>query len=117
VGQIISASCEACHLQRHVVIGGTRTAFREHSAWPCHCTNCVDLTSVNLQVVPYRCLRCGSEAVVKYGDPAISDVSGRTVASWDKDTLSSGLHLCPNCEKRTLRFGDGVLQRPLRMFD
>lgn len=107
MGQITDAFCDGCGYTATVVIGGGRTNFLEHSAWPAYCSGCNDLVSVNTQASRQICSKCGSHDVAKYGSAILSSDTGTEVLRWGNDFIKSDVHFCPSCRNHTLRFGTG----------
>lgn len=107
MGRASDATCEGCGYTEHVVVGGTRETFHKHSVWPVFCRECNALEHANTRISPLRCLKCGSDAVTKYGDPSVSEVPDDKAAfRWgDAGYLRNGRHYCPRCKKMTLKFG------------
>jgi transposase-like protein len=116
MGSILDANCQNCGFSTSVSTGSVWMNHMQRDIWPIFCRQCRDIQSTNTRVTPIVCEACGSADVVKYGDPQLSEPSGRELtSSWlgngtgDTDRLPAGNHFCPQCRSMTLVFRLGIM--------
>ena len=111
MGSLVSAKCK-CGFTADTSVGGGRRNFGAVCEFPCLCTECQSLVTVNLLTGNWICPSCGSSSILAYDTPSLSDQSSDVEsAAWDiSDKLGRRLiltrsqYLCPHCTKKTLRF-------------
>ena len=88
-----------CGYQDLLTVGGTRSTFEFDDPHPVYCTNCDDITSINMAATDQRCAKCGGSHFRKYGK-ATRDPRDNAA----DDNLGVEPHFCPKCKNYSMRF-------------
>ncbi len=135
MGAVYRVACD-CGFASDVTVGGTRRTFLEHSLFPFYCQRC-GLVGVNVakladKEVSTACPQCESAGATQYGVRPVSVHDMRwkprrfweiwkkdeppppeSVLNWGGREAAETGHICPACQKMTLKF----LRFPTLMFD
>lgn len=91
LGTVIEAKCR-CGFSRRVVMGGTRSGYRDYRAFPHWCAQC-GLVSANVALNQATCPNDTNHAVVAYGACDVEKPNWRSGAlTWIKSWISAPTH-------------------------
>jgi ribosomal protein L37AE/L43A len=109
MGSIIKASCECGFESEDLFIGvGFLDVNHDRYLAPAVCLNCHKIFVKNYKKKYPRCSSCRKK-VVFYNDPKLQAESKNPMQSDERDegfSLPDTTYLCPQCEKKTMRFVD-----------
>ncbi len=98
----VDAHCETCEKDWFVLISSDEASSLVR---PIGCLTCKAVTTADFTDTPLRCLDCGSEQVIVYGNRDDWNGKGNVILHWDTASITDGRHRCPNCGELSLRFG------------
>lgn len=113
MGSWVKAEC-ACGYTAEASIGGGKRNFTRVCEFPCLCTACHSMVSVNLLATDPTCPACSSSALTPFDAHELNDHSSDlVVADWDMRgqlgrclELTRSRYLCPKCLQTTLVFDE-----------
>lgn len=130
MGSSFSAKCENCGYQAGGLIGG---GMRDHivfCSWPALCLSCEEITTVNLNVTPLQCRKCGGADVTPYlekhaslsrpgpyakcrkgrmRDGSTYDIDPGDIVWGDLTLDTLKRYACPKCRSLSVGFSHGYM--------